>query len=162
MRINGYRLPNWLGIFIVLSVLFTGLSVGFLVNINTIINQAFVPPVRFSSEEFIMNPDRGCPGDEVFLSYDFVFELDRAATVLIVESWATPNGVNKFFSEHPTYTIADPDLLDESRAVFITKTVLVPDLPAGEYYLLHASYTANTDFNPAVFRSPFTILDSCE
>ncbi len=158
MRVNGYKFPLWLILFVGLSLVFTVVSIYMVVSIMTVGPADFaVAPTEFSSSVYIPENSVVCPGDKLRISYSFRVVEENPFAVTIIETWANSQGNNVVRDQHPEYAISTHPL----GWTDLTIERVVPDLPSGEWQFLRVATTPSSSRHPAFFSSPFTIPDTC-
>lgn len=157
MKVNGYRFPVWLILFLAVSFLLAMLSLYVVAQAMAAAPDYAANPVEFGSDIYYPADSEYCGGD--VLAADFQFRVLKPRSVLMrIETWATSEGITVIQEEHPQYVITEKDIDWQS----FTLEKEIPDLGAGDYSYLVAVFTPPSARHPAFFEVPFTISEGCK
>lgn len=156
MKVNGYRFPIWLILFVATSFLLAILSLYMVAQVMAAAPDFASNPVEFSHDIYFPADSEHCSGD--ILTTDFKFRvLHERAVMTLVETWANDDGITIVQDETPQYVITEKN--PEWRVFTLEKEI--PDFAPGHYSFLVAVFTSPSARHPAFFEVPFTVVD-CE
>jgi len=160
MRVNGYRFPLWLILFIAISGVGAVLSVYLSIRIGfhaTNSAQYFMTQFEYEYEIADIHENRVCPGDMIVFDFHINVEHEGPFVARITETFVDTMGKHVIFDTEPMWA-------NQVGPIHITRTVKVeaPDLPAGDYFYRRAAALPPTSGSPAFLEVPFTILANCE
>jgi hypothetical protein len=160
MRVNGYKFPIWLVVFIIISAVGALISIWYFIEIRTHAFDAsryFLTPFDYSYDMGDIHENKACPGESLIFDYTIVVDHDGPFVARITETWTMLDGTHVIFD-------ADPVWANQIGPIEITRTsnVKIPDLPPGDYYYRRGAALPPTSGSPAMLEVPVTVLGNCD